>query len=75
MNEQCNTCGSFADIVKCSYCPTMVCVRCKPNHERVCEEMQKRKARGEGPTVRNPGMTRVEPADLGLAGVKDLLAE
>lgn len=82
MNEQqCNTCGSFTDILKCAHCPTAVCVRCKSNHERICSEMQKRKERGEGPTIRNLGtnlpsipVPPIEAVDQGLAGVKDLLA-
>lgn len=50
---QCNSCGSFDDIQYCPHCiHTPVCARCKANHEMVCSEMQKRKMRGEGPTIR-----------------------
>jgi hypothetical protein len=53
MSEQCNTCGSFDDIQKCSFCPTMICLNCKMNHEPMCEVLQKAKQRGEGPTIAN----------------------
>lgn len=53
MNEQCNLCGGHKDLIKCSFCPTTICEICKRNHEPYCEEIQKRKKRGEGPTVAN----------------------
>jgi|SRR5579864_4828883 len=67
MNDQCNICGSYESLLPCAHCKTVLCERCRRNYERVCEEMQKRKARGEGPTVRNLGMTRnaTMPAVLG----------
>jgi len=56
MNDQCNTCGAHQDIEQCAHCPTMICKRCKLNHGPLCEELQKRKKRGEGPTVANVPM-------------------
>ena len=57
----CNSCGAFDNISACSFCPTLVCGRCKARHEFVCEDNQKRKKRGEGPTVRNSGKMFVVP--------------
>jgi hypothetical protein len=78
--DQCNSCGAFEG-EKCFHCPTLVCARCRKHHESICEENQKRIARGEGPTVRNfgrrviqiPSAAPVELVDAGLAGVADLL--
>lgn len=53
MNDQCNGCGSFDEISKCSFCPTLLCGRCSRRHSMLCEELQKRKKRGEGPTIAN----------------------
>jgi hypothetical protein len=50
--DQCNSCGAF-EADKCSYCPTLICSRCKPRHEAICEYNQKRIKRGEGPTIAN----------------------
>ena len=47
MADQCNTCGGFEHVAKCSHCATLICEHCKRNHEPVCEQMQKRKRRGE----------------------------
>jgi hypothetical protein len=82
MVSQCNSCGSFDEsIQKCQHCPTLICVRCRSQHERVCGEMRKRMARGEGPTIRGLGQTQhmvipappLDPVDQGLAGIKELL--
>ncbi len=54
--NQCNTCGGYESIVKCSFCPTMICVHCKRHHQEYCELLQKAKKRGEGPTVANAGL-------------------
>ena len=51
MHDICNSCGSPKDVRPCSHCPTLICDRCRLNHDSVCEQMQKRKSRGEGPTV------------------------
>lgn len=54
--SQCNTCGanfSTDTIDKCSFCPTLVCSRCRRHHEPFCEEIQKLKRRGQGPTIAN----------------------
>lgn len=49
---QCNSCGAFDDVEFCPHCKWMaVCKRCKTNHEMVCSDNQKKKARGQGPTV------------------------
>ena len=82
----CNSCGTqepAADVRTCSHCPTLICLRCRANHEFVCADNQKRKRRGLGPTVRTPldeqiaGVLNIPPAlspvDQGLAGVADLL--
>jgi hypothetical protein len=54
--SQCNTCGanfSTDTIDKCSFCSTFVCSRCRRHHEPFCEEIQKLKKRGQGPTIAN----------------------
>ena len=52
MESQCQSCGSFTDR-QCSFCSSLICLTCKANHEPFCEEIQKRKRRGEGPTIAN----------------------
>ncbi len=56
MANQCNTCGGYEGIVKCSFCPTMICKFCQRHHSEYCELLQKAKKRGEGPTVANAGL-------------------
>jgi hypothetical protein len=51
--QQCNTCGGFERLDVCTHCTTVVCEQCKPNHGYLCEELQKRKKRGEGRTIAN----------------------
>lgn len=86
MNEQCNTCGSLEDIQKCQHCPTVICLRCQMRHEEFCEQLQKMKQRGQGPTVRQvlskpepslvlPASNGVSDLDAGLAAVRELLSE
>ena|SRR5579864_5589660 len=53
MANQCNTCGGFEQLDVCMSCLTVVCEHCKPNHGYLCEELQKRKKRGEGRTIAN----------------------
>ena len=53
MAECCNTCGAFEGVDKCDHCPTLICPRCKLRHEPFCKEIQKMKARGQGPTIAN----------------------
>ena len=53
MENQCNTCGGFEKLDVCTHCTTVVCESCKRNHAPLCEELKKRKARGEGPTIAN----------------------
>lgn len=76
MAGTCNSCGAYEDAEMCSYCPTLVCNRCRRGHELVCEDIQKRKKRGEGPTIRVPVSPEVVVSDVdrGLAGVADLLS-
>ena len=50
--EPCNSCGSPKDPQKCQHCITMLCARCRSFHEHVCEEMQRKKNLGLGPTIR-----------------------
>jgi len=61
----CNSCGSPYEVLKCSTCPTLICFRCRTNHESVCEFNQKKKSLGLGPTVRQvnivPEKQVVEP--------------
>jgi len=52
MESQCQSCGAFTDR-QCLFCPSLICLKCKANHEPFCEEIQKRKRRGEGPTIAN----------------------
>ena len=52
MESQCQSCGSFTNR-QCSFCSSLICLTCKANHEPFCEEIQKRKRRGEGPTIAN----------------------
>jgi len=52
MESQCQSCGSFTDR-QCSFCSSLICLTCKANHEPFCEEIQQRRRRREGPTVRN----------------------
>jgi hypothetical protein len=55
MANQCNTCGGFDKLDVCMHCTTVVCERCKMGHAPLCEELKKRKRRGEGPTIANMG--------------------
>lgn len=48
----CNSCGAFDNVSTCSHCPTSLCNRCRHHHESTCEEIQKKKSRGLGPTIR-----------------------
>lgn len=51
----CNSCGTnelSADVKSCKHCPTLICRRCRANHESVCENNQQRKRKGLGRTVR-----------------------
>jgi len=80
MNEQCNSCGSYQDVAACAHCTATMCTRCIYHYSHVCEDNQKRKARGEGPTVRELRMPVRRPdvvsdVDQGLTAVRDLLAE
>lgn len=56
MNEQCNNCGGFDKLLPCSHCLTIICENCQMNHSGHCEELQKVKKRGEGPTIANAGI-------------------
>jgi hypothetical protein len=53
MTSQCQGCGGFDKLDVCTHCTSVVCERCKPNHAPFCEELRKRKRRGEGPTIAN----------------------
>ena len=52
-SEQCNNCGGFEKLDVCVFCSTVVCEHCKLNHAPLCEELEKRKRRNQGPTVAN----------------------
>jgi hypothetical protein len=52
MNAQCNSCGGFFGIEKCPTCNTLICERCRTNHENGCAQGQQMKALGLGPTIR-----------------------
>jgi hypothetical protein len=52
MSEPCNSCGAQQETDPCTYCSTALCIRCKRNHEFVCEQAQRRKGLGLGPTIR-----------------------
>lgn len=78
----CNSCGTqepAAKVRTCSHCPTLICLRCRANHEVVCEDNQKKKAKGIGPTIRNAVPEKpqaiVPRIDRDLAAVADLLTE
>lgn len=62
----CNSCGSPHEVRICQHCPTLICARCRTNHESVCEVNRKKKSLGLGPTVRQvnivPEKPVVEPA-------------
>ena len=80
MGEQCIGCGSYHDLRQCIHCHGLLCPRCRMPHERVCEEVQKKKSRGLGPTVRQnliqiPTAAPIDPVDQGLAGIAELLHE
>lgn len=51
MNQQCNSCGGFHDINKCPTCLTLICARCRTNHEQGCSQAADMKRKGQGPTV------------------------
>jgi hypothetical protein len=56
--QQCNSCGAYDDsstraVNACEHCSTLICTTCVPNHGYLCEELQKRKKRGEGRTIAN----------------------
>ena len=53
MADQCNNCGGFEKLDVCMHCTTVVCEHCRPNHAPLCEELEKRKRRNQGPTVAN----------------------
>ena len=79
MELQCQGCGAF-ESTTCAHCPSVLCARCKAGHEPVCEQIQKRKKLGLGPTVREnrvyiPTAAPLEPVDQGLKGIADLLSE
>jgi recombinational DNA repair protein (RecF pathway) len=79
MINQCQSCGSFDDLQLCDHCKiALVCLRCKGHHVMTCEENQKKKARGQGPTVRQI-FTKPAPipdnVDQGIQAVNDLLKE
>ena len=62
MDPQCDGCGAFEEDGKpCSHCPKLICNRCRAHHEEICEQNEKRKKRGLGPTVRSRVMS---PAPL-----------
>jgi hypothetical protein len=81
MSTQCNSCGAYDDVLFCPHCgTTAVCIRCAGNHKFVCEEIQKKKARGQGPTViqhtyKSVLPDSVTPIDASLGAIKDLLKE
>jgi hypothetical protein len=52
MADQCNRCGNFQNLSQCEHCTTFICANCKPTHAALCKDLQARKARGEGQTVR-----------------------
>ena len=52
-SDQCNICGSYEELLPCAHCTTVLCQNCQRNHSPLCEDIQKRKKRGEGPTVGN----------------------
>ncbi len=56
MDKQCQSCGSFETITPCEYCPTLICSLCARSHCPLCAALQKRKKRGEGPTIANVPM-------------------
>lgn len=56
MANQCNICGSFTLTEPCLYCPAFVCQGCKRSHGPYCDDMQKLKHRGAGPTIANAGV-------------------
>lgn len=64
MNAQCNSCGGFFGIEKCQTCNTLICERCRTNHEIGCGQAQNMKTLGLGPTVRTaiPALIPVEPS-------------
>jgi hypothetical protein len=49
----CQGCGSQKDVMPCTHCLQPICGQCCRPHESICEMVQKRKARGQGPTVRH----------------------
>lgn len=53
MNAVCGSCGYPNGTRVCSFCPLHVCDRCRAYHESACVQIQARKRRGEGPTVRH----------------------
>ena len=53
MDIQCNTCGSFEQILPCEHCQTHLCEHCKIRHPAYCEDIQKLKQRGGGATIAN----------------------
>jgi hypothetical protein len=79
---QCQGCGSSDGGGECEFCSIWLCGRCLLNHAAYCGEIQKRKKRGEGPTVRQvprqipaPAEAPVNPLDTAIAAVKDLQDE
>ena len=54
VSAPCNSCGTkdlAAEVRLCSHCPTLICLRCRTNHEAVCEDNQRKKRKGLGTTV------------------------
>src|ERR1700676_2683790 len=52
MDAQCDGCGGFDGIQECARCFAPICTRCSYIHDQACERVQRKKALGLGPTVR-----------------------
>lgn len=77
MNAQCNSCGGFFGIEKCQTCNTLICERCRTNHEIGCGQAQNMKTLGLGPTVRTaiPVLIPVEPTEFPKNAYSEASAE
>ena len=87
MHPSCNSCGAFEGLKECLHCHKVdLCARCRHHHQSVCEEVQKKKASGQGPTVLRPDIYSspvvhipsarpVSDVDQGLSAVSDLLRD
>ena len=51
--DVCNSCGANGVVRICPYCGTTpICTSCRSNHEAVCQQVQRRRGLGLGPTIR-----------------------